>query len=245
MELKTKAIVMGATSKGETDKRVRLFSVDEGIIEATARGVKKQGAKLVASTFTFAFVEVVLAEKAGFYTVTSVDVLEPFSDLSLDIDKFQLASSALEIVSETTRGNQNHAEVFVELLKFFKLLCYAEHTDYKLCWCKWVLDMLVLAGYKLNLSKCDICGKKTTSASELFMDMESGSVTCGEHKPVRGVIEAITPQVFRIMSGLEKVELADMGGRKLKDEGISSDSVFEFVKMLVQGVLGIKLKSIF
>lgn len=245
MELKTKAIVMGSASKGESDKRVRLFSVDEGIIEATARGVKKQGAKLVACTFTFAFVEVVLAEKNGFFTVTGVDVIEPFAELSLDIEKYQLASSALEIVAEIERGNASHTEIFVELLNFFKLLCYGEDTDLRLCWCKWCVDMLALAGYKLDTTKCVVCGRLSADTNELFMDMESGSVTCELHRPMQGIISGITSDIFKVLSGFGKVSLADMNGRKLKSESSNSDSIFEFVKSLVQGILGFKMKSIF
>ena len=244
MEIKTKAIVMGAASKGEADKRVRLFSVDHGIIEATARGVKKQGAKLAACTFMFAFVEVVLAEKNGFYTVTSVDLVEPFQELSLNIEKFELGSAALEILSEFVKGQDDCSNSFVEVLNLFKLLCFSDNTDYKLVFSKWIIDTLKDAGYKLELSKCSVCGRLAESTSNLFMDMESGSVFCGDHKPINGIIRDITPQIFKVVCSLPKVKLAEMNGRQLKDEHIKSDDVFDFLIALSEGIIGKKLKSI-
>ena len=68
---------MASKEKGDSDKLVTFFSADHGVISATVKGVRKQGAKLSACTFSFAFSEVVLAEKSGFYTVTACDLIEP------------------------------------------------------------------------------------------------------------------------------------------------------------------------
>ncbi|MBQ9790651.1 MAG: DNA repair protein RecO [Clostridia bacterium] len=244
MDLKTKAIVMGAVDKGESDKRVRLFSVDAGVLEATARGVKKQGAKLSSCTFCFAFVEVVLAEKNGFFTVTASDMIEPFSELSYDLDKFQLASSALEIVAEIVKGNEDNSKIFVELLNLFKLLSFSNSGSDKLLWCKWAIDMLSLAGYKIDPNKCNVCGKKAADANNLFIDMESGSVFCEIHKPIAGIMRDITSGEFRVLSGFSHVGLENMAGRSIKDESVKEDDFFDFVKRLVEGILGKKLKSI-
>ena len=244
MEIKTKAIVIGAQDKGESDKKVKFFSVDQGIFEATVRGVKKQGAKLTSCTFSFAFVEIVLAEKNGFFTVTSSEMIEPFFDLSLNLEKYGLASLALEIVSEIARSDQNNAVVFVELLKLFYLLCNEDDAGLKLVWCKWAWDMLAIAGFLLNLSKCSVCGKSACGAEKLFVDMESGSVTCDVHRPEKGIVSDISSGVFAVLSGFDRVELEDMKGRRIKNENVTSDEVFEFLKNLFQGILGKKFKSI-
>jgi len=234
---------MNAVSKGESDKKVTLFSVDQGVIEATARGVKKQGAKLTACTFMFAFVDLVLAEKNGFYTVTAADIIEPFEEISMDIDKFELASSALEIVKEITRGNINNSEIFIELLNFFRLICF-EDVSLKFVWCKWVLDMLALSGYKLDLSRCGVCNKKAEVSNSLFIDVQTGSVYCDVHKPNNAIMRDITSAEHKIISALYHVNIVDLVGRKIKDENIKDDQIFDFVRALVEGILGKKLKSI-
>ena len=111
---------MASKEKGDSDKLVTFFSADHGVISATVKGVRKQGAKLSACTFSFAFSEVVLAEKSGFYTVTACDLIEPFFELSSNFDAFEFASACLELTRNLSHGNIEPLPVFVLLLQTLK-----------------------------------------------------------------------------------------------------------------------------
>ena len=124
MDKKTKVIVFGSKDKGENDKLVTFFSADLGLIQATVKGVKKLGAKLSSCTFSFAFSEVVLAEKSGFYTVTASDTIEPFFEITSNFDAFEYASACLELTNYLSHGNIETQPVFILLLQTLKSMCY-------------------------------------------------------------------------------------------------------------------------
>ena len=92
MDKRLTAILLRATDAKENDKKVRLFTVEEGIITATMRGVKKATAKLKFAAQPFAFCEYELSEKNGNYTVTGANVIEDTYGICESIEKFSAAS---------------------------------------------------------------------------------------------------------------------------------------------------------
>lgn len=243
MEIKTNAITISSTDKKESDKLVRLFSLDYGIIEATAKGVKKQGAKLLPVTFTFAFSEVVLAEGKGGYVVTGVSTIEPFFEISTDFDKFRTACIGLEILSDMMFGAKEYHKAFTLSLEFLKLVAFSD-CDKKLVLAKYILEILKLSGYGLDVSRCFVCGKPAHELSELFVDVDMGSVCCSEHKQLRNAYYNLGKDDYKLILALNKVELFELDGRKMKDEKFDVDGVIDLMTTLVQNISGKKLQSL-
>ena len=61
MEKKVNGIVIRAVSYGESDKILTIYTLEEGLVSARIKGVKKAGAKLKACSEPFCFAEFVLA----------------------------------------------------------------------------------------------------------------------------------------------------------------------------------------
>ena len=123
------AIVVKAADYKESDKTIRLFTLDGGIIQAVLKGVKKPGAKLKFAAQPFAFCEFSLTERNGFYTVTGAVPSESFYALSGDHDSFVCASLMLE-ASDRAVSTVPSPAVFVYLLKLFKAILYGGASPY-------------------------------------------------------------------------------------------------------------------
>ena len=83
-EIKTKGIVIKATDYKDSDKLVTIFSAEKGLIRARARGVKKNKAKLAFAVQPFAFIEFMLTERDGFYTIINATSVDQFFNITND-----------------------------------------------------------------------------------------------------------------------------------------------------------------
>ena len=82
-EIKVRGIVIKATDYKDSDKLVTIFSAELGLIKARARGVKKAKAKLAFAVQPFAFIEFLLTEKGGFYTIINATSIDQFFNVTL------------------------------------------------------------------------------------------------------------------------------------------------------------------
>ena len=75
MEKIVSGIVVGSTDYKEADKIISILTPTDGLIRATARGVKKDKAKLKFSAMPFAFCEYTLIKKGDYFLVKSASEL--------------------------------------------------------------------------------------------------------------------------------------------------------------------------
>jgi DNA repair protein RecO (recombination protein O) len=115
-EIKLKGIVIKADDYKDSDKLVTIFSAEKGLIRARARGVKKNKAKLAFAVQPFAFIEFMLSERNGFYTVINATSIDQFFGLTADFDNYLFMLSCLEVLEKTVRENQVQPELFVLML---------------------------------------------------------------------------------------------------------------------------------
>ncbi len=145
MEKRLTAIMLRASDLRESDKSVRLFSVEEGLISAVMRGVKKPNAKLKFASQPFAFCSYELTEKAGKYTVTGATAIEDMYAVCLDTLKYAAAC----VMSEATEKAAQSIEpekLFLVLLKALKTLIYGELAS-ELIVIKFIQKLLSMSGF--------------------------------------------------------------------------------------------------
>jgi len=123
------AIVVRATDYKESDRLLRLFTYDAGIITAVIKGVKNPKAKLKFAGGLFSFCEYSLTEKGGFYSVVGASPIESLFAITQNPDMFKLACVMLE-VSDVVVGSASAPSLFIELLKAFKGMLYDRQKPY-------------------------------------------------------------------------------------------------------------------
>lgn len=197
MEEKCRAVVLRAVDYKDNDKILTLFSLENGVVSAAIRGVKRAGAKLKFAAQPFCFCEYVLRVKGDKRSVISADIIESFYPIRENITKFYTGAVALEFVGSFMQEGMDGRELFISLMGFLKTLCYTEVSP-KIALSKFLLEGLALSGYELSVNACAKCRK--TLKNRAFFDFNIGSAVCEDCRESLDV--EVNPNTLAMLSDL-------------------------------------------
>ncbi len=206
-EIKVKGIVVKATDFKDSDKLVTIFSAELGLIKARARGVKKDKAKLAFAVQPFAFVEFILTERNGFYTVINATSVDQFFDVTLDFDNYIFMMACLEVVEKTVKENDVQQELFLLLLNSLKQVCY-DKTPANLVFVKFMLNSLKILGFAVELEHCSLCGENLPEKLHAFSFDYNGFV-CAKCSNKNDFLE-LTNGEFAILKNVNQTNLESL-----------------------------------
>ena len=173
---KIQAIVIRSNDRKEKDKNILLFSIEQGKVWATLKGVKSPTAKMKIAQNPFCFGEFMLEDGKMGKIVTGFDAVETFHEISADVDKYFEGTAMLEIVNAIDFSTQTEqAQVFVLLLKCLKTLCFGQ-TQPLYVLDKFMIELFAIVGSPLNVDKCACCASKVFD--KLWIDYKDGSLVC-------------------------------------------------------------------
>lgn len=205
-EIKTKGIIIKAVDYKDSDKIVTIFSADFGLIKARVRGVKKAKAKLAFAIQPFAFVEFMLTQKGGFYTVINATSIDQFFNITLDFDNYIFMLGALEICEKTVKENDPQNSLFLLLLNSLKSVCY-DGTNSMYVFIKFMIESMKLLGFNLELETCACCGEKL-SQNKFPFSYDFNGMLCTKCANKNDYLE-LTLGEFAILS---KINLSSIDG---------------------------------
>jgi len=116
MRHKIKGIVIRESPKGETSKLLTVLTSTLGVITVNAKGVRKISSPYLKSAQLFAFSDMLLYEKNGFYTLTEASLVADFYSVREDIKTYSLASYLCEASSAFVVPGEESAKVLRLLL---------------------------------------------------------------------------------------------------------------------------------
>ncbi|MBO5022605.1 MAG: DNA repair protein RecO [Clostridia bacterium] len=169
---KVKAIVIGGTNVKEKDKLLTLFSLEDGKISVSMKGVRGEKAKLKSAKEVFTFGEFVIEEGKYSKIVTSVDVIDNFYALSADIEKYYEACGVIDVLNKI--ATEPNPQLFIETIKALKTLCYEDVKKYYVI-DKFLLSIFGAMGYGFLGDKCSSCGAKL---EKKYFNYSIGEIVC-------------------------------------------------------------------
>ena len=171
-----KAIVIKSNDRKEKDKNILLFSLEQGKVWATLKGVKSPNAKMKIAQNPFCFGEYILEDGKAGKIVTNFEAIETFHEISEDVDKYFEGSAILEVLREIEFSSESErVQVFMLVIKSLKQLCFGKQkTNYVLD--KFFIELFKILGMPLYVEKCSCCGNKTFD--KLFIDYSTGELVC-------------------------------------------------------------------
>lgn len=175
METKVNGITLSAVNYKESDRILNVFTLERGKITVNARGVRKANAKMKALSEPFCFSEAVLAEKAGRFTATEVNVFDSFYSLRLDVKKYYAGLCALEFTNAFFPEETASEEQFALLVNYLKKLS-EDGVDAESLLVEFLIKSVRISGYALDFSSCPRCGKEIKSRA--FFSVAAGGVVC-------------------------------------------------------------------
>ena len=120
--IKTTGMVLSASPVGEYDKRLIILTKERGRITAFARGAKRTGSLLRASSRPFAFGEFTLSESRDAYNLYGAEIENYFEGLEMDVECACFASYFAEFADYYGREGIEGTQMLRLLYQSFRAL---------------------------------------------------------------------------------------------------------------------------
>ena len=231
MVVTTKGVILKRRSIGEQDAILTLLTDELGIIEASAKGIKKTKSKLSAAVQPFYYSELALLRSKDRYILTGASTIEGFHDLRYDVVKVALANYIAELICYLTPSmDQIDAIKRLFLNTLFLLSKNKKTPEFIKPVCE--LRLMTLSGFMPDLVCCHECA--AFENVPLYFEMQQGVLYCDDccdYKSSLGSLKPLTPSLLAslrhiIYSSDEKVFNFTVSPDTLKE---LSDTVERYV----------------
>ncbi|MDO5110702.1 MAG: DNA repair protein RecO [Clostridia bacterium] len=191
-------IVLRYANYKESDRILTIFTREQGLISASARGCRRPKSPLLGASEPFVYGEFALFERnGGKYTVDACDVRESFYPIREDVSRFAGGMSML-LLTEKSGATENGEALFSLLYYALSFLSYgkAEPADITICFFVRALHQL---GLRPALTECACCGKDLRARRQLRFAPQLGGAVCGECVEAGTPIQALSLEAMRRM----------------------------------------------
>lgn len=127
---------------GEYDRRVVILTRERGKIAAFARGARKQGSRLLASTNPFCFGQFRLYEGRSAYSISETVISNYFEGLREDFEEACYGMYFLEMMDYYTRENSDEKEMLKLLYQSLRAL---QHQGFSNTLVRYIFEIKALA----------------------------------------------------------------------------------------------------
>lgn len=176
---KINGIVLSESNVGDFDKMLTILTPNLGKISCVAKGARRPKSALLAGTQIFSFGEYLVYKGSQTYHINSVEPIEVFYNLRIDLDKLQYAVHINKIVQDVTHENQNCYKILQLLLN---TLYTISETDKNLDMVLGVfkLRLLCILGFTPQIQECTNCKEKEELAYFSIKDNGLKCKACGK-----------------------------------------------------------------
>ena len=170
-----KGLVIRTTDLSESDRLIRLFSDQLGVISVYANNSRSLKSRYMAAAQLFCYGNYLLYRKGDKYWLREAELKENFFGLRSSIEKTALASYFCDVLSEAGTTDPDVALLRLTLNSLWAL----EHGSADPGRIKLCFEMRCAAelGFMPDLSGCTECG---SDEGELYLDVLEGVCTCRE-----------------------------------------------------------------
>lgn len=178
MRHKLKGIVIREAPKGESSKLLTVLTSTRGVITINGKGVRSLSSPYLKSARLFAFSDMLLHEKNGFYTLTEASLITDFYSLSGDIKKYSLACYLCEVAASFSIPGDDSANILRLLLNSLYAL-EKDVTSIDIIKSAFELRICAECGFFPEISLCEECQNNLTNCNAVF-DVNEGVAFCCE-----------------------------------------------------------------
>lgn len=205
---------------------VTLFSPEYGKLSASAKGVRKQKAKLRFAAELFNYGEYILSQTNNRYVITQCTTTESFFPLRSDIDRLYSATYMLNVCETFAREGQENSVLFGLLLAALYQAAYNENISHRQLISIFTLKALQSEGMEPEVSQCIRCSSKGDTIFNF--SFSEGGVYCKNCR-AQGSVIPLTAAAAQLMHKLLSASLEDVW--KIKPE--KGESVYNEVYRLI------------
>ncbi len=174
MYITTTGLVLRETPYKESSRILTVLTASEGKITVSARGAKRRGSKLAASTQFLSFSELTLFTEKERHVLTEARSVELFLGLRESLEALALASWFAELMDNLADADAPNPELLSLGLNALYALSEGRKPR-ELVKAAVELRVAALAGYAPNLAACAVCGREPV---EPVLSLPGGVVRC-------------------------------------------------------------------
>lgn len=173
MTTKVRGLVIRTADIKEADRLITLFTEEEGVITAVAKGARSMKSRQMASTTQFCYGEYVLYRKGDYYWVKEAFLIESFFDIRASLEGLALAAYFCEILTDVATAQPEGELLRLALNSLYAIAGGTADLD-KI---KAVFEIRTAAilGFSPDIVACHRCGAR---GGDFFFDIMGGCITC-------------------------------------------------------------------
>jgi DNA repair protein RecO (recombination protein O) len=177
---KVEALVISHRDFGEADRILKLFTREEGKLNAIAKGARRMRSRKAAHLEPFTHSALVLAVGRNLWIVTQADTISSFPNIHADVQKTGQASYVLELADFVSTEFQPDRAMYRLVLETLQRI--ERTTDTFNLLLHFELRLLDHAGFKPELFRCTECGTQIEAEDQHFSTVKGG-VLCPRCQP--------------------------------------------------------------
>ncbi len=208
-EFSVTAISLRYYDLGESDKIFVLFSKEQGIVKAVAKGIKKTKSKFSGFLDLLNVNQLIIRESKNMGTITQCESIKVFPKLRLDYDKLIYSLFLGELITLFIHEGEISEDIFDLLIDTLNLIQNSENTLLYTIWFE--IQFLTLLGYQSNLEHCDICQEKIQEKNyKLGLSLNTGSIICNSCLKIASNYKIINDEIKNILINLKIIDISNL-----------------------------------
>jgi len=196
--LRASAVVVRHSDWGEADRLLTLYTREQGMVRALAKGARKITSRKAGHLQPFTYITVQLSKGRDLLIITQADTLNAFLPLHDNLVKTGYAAYVVELLYrfsyEEEGGNSTLFKLLVETLERIE-----KEDDAWLSVRYYEMRLLDSVGFRPQLFECANCGRDILPEEQYFSFTAGGVICprCGKGLPNLAKISVETLKYFR------------------------------------------------
>lgn len=174
----TKGVILRRYDIREVDRGYVIYTREYGKKQLLTKGIRKIKSKLAGHLAEFAEVNLNFVKGRIQDRITGVSIEKNYNFLKSDLMKIAIGNFILDVVDNLIKLEHPDKDIYDLLLNIMEII--DKGKDIKKCYFSaniFIWKLLILLGYRPELSKCAICGS-SISSSDAYFDGTKGGFIC-------------------------------------------------------------------
>ena len=173
MLLEVTGLVIRTVDIKETDRLITIFTEEQGVVTALARGARSLKSRKMSSTMQFCYGNFVLYGQSDKYFVKEAELIESFFDIRHTIEGLALANYISEVLSDVTVEEAERDLLRLSLNSLYAI-AKGKHSVKKIK-AAFEIRAASILGFMPDILACHNCGERS---GDFFFDIMSGIIEC-------------------------------------------------------------------
>ncbi|MEZ4868731.1 MAG: DNA repair protein RecO [Caldilineaceae bacterium] len=226
---RTQGVVLSRHDYGEADRILTVFTPELGKQQLIAKGIRKTTSRKAGHLETFTHTSLLVAQARTWPIITEAASLESYRHLRENLDAIGFASTICELVDHFSEADDDNRLLWDLLLLALRVLdqysyhqsgadqsCPASASCDPNLFLHWFeLQLLAITGFQPQFFYCLHCHAEITPVTN-YLSLEDGGVFCPRCSTGREAVEAIEPDVLKILRHLQRTPWAELQSLKVR-----------------------------